>query len=63
MIKEIDLNGDGQISFEEFKTLMNKVILRNSKTHNTLIHHSEDSNQINNMGNNNTIKDVIHTDN
>ena len=44
---------------------MNKVILRNSKTHNTLIHHSEieDSNQINNMGNNNTIKDVIHTDN
>ena len=64
MIKEIDLNGDGQISFEEFKTLMNKVILRNSKTH-TLIHHSEieDSNQINNMGNNNTIKDVIHTDN
>ena len=35
---------------------MNKVILRNSKTHNTLIHHSEDSNQINNMGNNNTIK-------
>ena len=65
MIKEIDLNGDGQISFEEFKTLMNKVILRNSKTHNTLIHHSEieDSNQINNMGNHHTIKDVIHTDN
>ena len=65
MIKEIDLNGDGQISFEEFKTLMNKVILWNSKTHNILIHHSEieDSNQINNMGNNNTIKDVIHTDN
>ena len=29
MIKEIDLNGDGQISFEEFKNMMNKVILKN----------------------------------
>ena len=31
MIKEIDLNGDGQISFEEFKNMMNKVILKNKK--------------------------------
>ena len=63
MIKEIDLNGDGQISFEEFKTLMNKVILRNSKTHNTVILHSEveDLNIIKNKETNNTIKDVIHT--
>ena len=29
MIKEIDLNGDGQISFEEFKNMLNKVILKN----------------------------------
>jgi len=26
IIKEIDTNGDGQISFEEFKELMNKVV-------------------------------------
>ena len=28
MINEIDLNGDGQICFEEFKTMMNNVILK-----------------------------------
>ena len=32
MIKEIDLNGDGQISFEEFKKMMKNVILKNTTT-------------------------------
>ena len=34
MINEIDLNGDGQISFEEFKTMMNNVILKDKKNNN-----------------------------
>ena len=62
MIKEIDLNGDGQISFEEFKTLMNKVILKNTKTHNTEIHHFDEEESNKNKSkesNNNTIKEVI----
>jgi hypothetical protein len=31
MINEIDLNGDGQICFEEFKTMMNNVIMKDKK--------------------------------
>ena len=45
MINEIDLNGDGEISFEEFKTMMNNVILKDKKKYkNNLI----DDNYINN---------------
>ena len=29
MIKEVDSNGDGKISFEEFTTIMKKLLKRN----------------------------------
>ena len=31
MIKEVDLNGDGEVDFEEFKVLLMKLIKRDIK--------------------------------
>ncbi len=32
IIKEVDTNGDGEISFDEFQTMMSKILISNDVT-------------------------------